>query len=508
MPTFLAWDREYPLSPEQAVDLQGLVDKLYAAAEAVLAEESRGGSVVRYFVPTAAERRLAVAKLQGGFFCYYCQGARDTDVKASLIVEHVMPRSRGGSDDLRNLVLACNSCNTRKLDRDAETLFQFGHEELARKVAEVQAIRAGWSVEEVKRALAKDVPGIDPGYDAYEKFIVETPTAKVINAALTYANLSAEQVRRKAGLGGWTLDRLRWETGKASAKMWKKLSDVTGYPMSEFLKVHQKWLSEPGTPQRKLEYAAAMQGLNANLLASALKLSGVYVRQVLKQEMFFDTVLANGHAKAAFTKRLATTLKWNEDKTERLLSAIHACKSPHVRMAQMKSRRLGMFPGLHACETWKSHWQAFMSRFSRSKAAAAYLGITPAHIHAIQVNQCFPNAQLFQKILSTLNASAEQVLFEIEAEWLTLMGKAFPMHLQGVLSLEMLLFLRGKNKRMLAAHVGIAPPQISRGWIQLGHYGKHVPAACAFLKVDKSELIAAFEKSQLMHRWRQEIIRG
>ena len=35
---FQAWDREYPLSPEQREHLQVLVEQLYAAAEAVLAD--------------------------------------------------------------------------------------------------------------------------------------------------------------------------------------------------------------------------------------------------------------------------------------------------------------------------------------------------------------------------------------------------------------------------------------------------------------------------------------
>lgn len=38
MPAYQAWDREYPLSPEQRQHLQALVEQLYAAAEAVLAD--------------------------------------------------------------------------------------------------------------------------------------------------------------------------------------------------------------------------------------------------------------------------------------------------------------------------------------------------------------------------------------------------------------------------------------------------------------------------------------
>lgn len=34
--------------------------------------------------------------------------------------DHVVPRARGGSNDLSNLVLACNKCNQRKGARSAE----------------------------------------------------------------------------------------------------------------------------------------------------------------------------------------------------------------------------------------------------------------------------------------------------------------------------------------------------------------------------------------------------
>lgn len=47
-----------------------------------------------------------------GHRCAYC-GARHK----RLIKEHVVPVSAGGTNDLANLVPACQSCNARKLDR-------------------------------------------------------------------------------------------------------------------------------------------------------------------------------------------------------------------------------------------------------------------------------------------------------------------------------------------------------------------------------------------------------
>jgi hypothetical protein len=47
------------------------------------------------------------------FICQYCGDA-------ATHVDHVMPRSRGGSDDLANLVAACAPCNFLKRNRTPE----------------------------------------------------------------------------------------------------------------------------------------------------------------------------------------------------------------------------------------------------------------------------------------------------------------------------------------------------------------------------------------------------
>jgi len=48
------------------------------------------------------------------FQCQYC-GASAPDVV--LVVDHLEPHSKGGSDDLTNLVTACRDCNSGKSDR-------------------------------------------------------------------------------------------------------------------------------------------------------------------------------------------------------------------------------------------------------------------------------------------------------------------------------------------------------------------------------------------------------
>lgn len=60
----------------------------------------------------ALPRALVLAVFQrDGFKCRYCGFAGDS---AWFEVEHVKPRSRGGCDELSNLVVACWPCNHHK----------------------------------------------------------------------------------------------------------------------------------------------------------------------------------------------------------------------------------------------------------------------------------------------------------------------------------------------------------------------------------------------------------
>lgn len=51
-----------------------------------------------------------------GSRCRYC----GTECFEDLTIDHVFPRSRGGSDNPSNLVVACRSCNSRKSDKTPE----------------------------------------------------------------------------------------------------------------------------------------------------------------------------------------------------------------------------------------------------------------------------------------------------------------------------------------------------------------------------------------------------
>lgn len=60
--------------------------------------------------------RLAARNRTTGAACFYC-GSAFTPVGArQRTIDHRIPRVRGGTDRLGNLVFACRSCNQRKGD--------------------------------------------------------------------------------------------------------------------------------------------------------------------------------------------------------------------------------------------------------------------------------------------------------------------------------------------------------------------------------------------------------
>lgn len=70
--------------------------------------------------------RRALAVRDGGLACHWCGQRLQDDLGGSnrpdfATIDHVVPRSRGGSSDLSNLVLACPGCNSARGDSMPET---------------------------------------------------------------------------------------------------------------------------------------------------------------------------------------------------------------------------------------------------------------------------------------------------------------------------------------------------------------------------------------------------
>lgn len=61
------------------------------------------------------KREWREMKARWGHRCAYC-GRPDGEGPARLCIEHTMPRSRGGEDEVENIVPACRGCNNSKGD--------------------------------------------------------------------------------------------------------------------------------------------------------------------------------------------------------------------------------------------------------------------------------------------------------------------------------------------------------------------------------------------------------
>lgn len=66
---------------------------------------------VPYHRRTALSRRAVMAR--DGHRCQYCGATADS-------IDHVVPRSRGGTHEWENVTAACRPCNLRKRDRTPE----------------------------------------------------------------------------------------------------------------------------------------------------------------------------------------------------------------------------------------------------------------------------------------------------------------------------------------------------------------------------------------------------
>jgi len=60
-----------------------------------------------------SEAIRAQVTAQAGGLCEYCRYPEEFN-SGRFAVDHILPRSKGGTDDLSNLALACRSCNERK----------------------------------------------------------------------------------------------------------------------------------------------------------------------------------------------------------------------------------------------------------------------------------------------------------------------------------------------------------------------------------------------------------
>jgi 5-methylcytosine-specific restriction endonuclease McrA len=112
--------------------------------------------------------------------CAYCS---ETDIP--LQIEHIIPRSRGGSDRVSNLTLACEDCNQRKGN---QTAAEFGFPEIERHTKEplkdAAALNASrWVLCERLKGFGLPVETGSGGLTKYNRTKRELPKAHWIDAA-------------------------------------------------------------------------------------------------------------------------------------------------------------------------------------------------------------------------------------------------------------------------------------------------------------------------------------
>jgi 5-methylcytosine-specific restriction endonuclease McrA len=123
--------------------------------------------------------------------CAYC-GAENVPLE----IEHITPKSRGGSDRVSNLTLACRSCNEAKGKKTAE---EFGHPEVQAKAeaplkdaAAVNATR--WAIFEKLKSTGLPVECGTGGRTKFNRVKLGLPKAHWIDAACVGASGASVRV--------------------------------------------------------------------------------------------------------------------------------------------------------------------------------------------------------------------------------------------------------------------------------------------------------------------------
>jgi 5-methylcytosine-specific restriction endonuclease McrA len=112
--------------------------------------------------------------------CAYC-----SKTNIPLQIEHIIPRSRGGSDRVANLTLACKGCNQRK---DNRTAAEFGFPEIEKQAKEPLKAAAAlnatrWVLCERLKGFGLPVETGSGGLTKYNRTVRELPKTHWIDAA-------------------------------------------------------------------------------------------------------------------------------------------------------------------------------------------------------------------------------------------------------------------------------------------------------------------------------------
>lgn len=212
--------------------------------------------------------------------CAYCFAT-----STRLEIDHVHPRSKGGSNRVSNLAIACRACNEAKADQPIETFLADRPEVLARIHVQIKAplVDAAavnstrWRLYEELRAFGLPVEVGTGGRTRWNRGRLALPKTHWLDAA---------------AVGASTPDRLRTEHVRpwlieATGRQWRKMVSVDGH----------------GFPRGKPKGPGRVRGFRTGDLVKAvvpphLKARGVYRGRVLvRTRGIFDLQTRHGRVK-------------------------------------------------------------------------------------------------------------------------------------------------------------------------------------------------------------------
>jgi 5-methylcytosine-specific restriction endonuclease McrA len=155
--------------------------------------------------------------------CAYCDAQN-----VPLEIDHVQPRSRGGTDKASNLVLACHGCNQAKGNQPIESFLGSDPERLKRIKAQLQiSLRETAAVNATRTKILKElfktelpVEVSTGGKTKFNRSRFNVPKTHALDAACT---------GHTPGLSGWNIPALSIKAcGKGSYR--RTNTDASGFP--------------------------------------------------------------------------------------------------------------------------------------------------------------------------------------------------------------------------------------------------------------------------------------
>lgn len=137
--------------------------------------------------------------LRDAYECAYCGKVKD---QALLVIDHVVPRKKGGDDKPKNLVAACIPCNSKKSDlllSDFCLRYQLDHETIRQRVSERVSRRVRNTLQEEDKDLDKDQDqDKDPDLKSEDQDSIasDVPTESIRATKLTLLKAEFDDARK------------------------------------------------------------------------------------------------------------------------------------------------------------------------------------------------------------------------------------------------------------------------------------------------------------------------